>query len=251
MATKILMIGNSFSQDTLMYSAAAAKSVGIELISHNLYIGGCTLERHVKCMNENLEDYIFERYTDTPEQKGLFKSTLARGLEYADWDIITFQQGSPKSGLPESYAFLDPLYAYVREKMAGRDIHYGWNMTWAYMSGHDTPNYEPYGYNQNTMFRAILNAVDTEVRPRGLDVIPCGVAVQAARAGLADAALTRDGFHLSLEAGRYTAALTLLGRMLDVDPDSVTYRPEGLSERDADVCRAAVTLALRYEKTKQ
>ena len=248
---RILAVGNSFSTDATRFLQQTLQDRGVDATILNLYIGGCTLERHVKCMTENLADYIFEHYTDVPEQKGLFKSTLAQGLDYADWDIITFQQGSPKSGLPESYAFLDPLYAYVRERMAGRSIRYGWNMTWAYMSGHDTPNYEPYGYNQNTMFRAILNAVDTEVRPRGLDVIPCGVAVQAARAGLADAALTRDGFHLSLEAGRYTAALTLLGRMLDIDPDSVTYRPEGLSERDADVCRAAVTLALRYERTKQ
>lgn len=251
MPTKLLMVGNSFSQDTLAYAAAMARTVGMELAAYDLYIGGCTLERHVKCMTDNTPDYIFEHFSDAPAQKGLYRYTLDQGLDYADWDIITFQQGSPMSGIPASYAYLDPLYAHVRERMGARPVRYAWNMTWAYMWGRESESFLPYGNNQNTMYRAILDAVDTEVRPRGLDVIPCGVAVQAARAGLADAALTRDGFHLSLEAGRYTAGLTLLGRLFDIDPERITFLPEGLSAEDAAVCRAAVTLALRSERTKK
>ena len=243
MATKILMIGNSFSQDTLKYAAIAAKSAGEELIAHNLYVGGCTLERHVKIMTDGTDDYIFEHFTDEAEQKGLFKATLDAGLTYRDdWDIITFQQGSPKSGLPDSYSFLDPLYAYVKEKMAGRNIHYAWNMTWAYAMEHN------YGHNQMAMYHAIYDTVDSEVRSRGLDVIPTGVAVQAARLHFPDQILTRDNFHLSLDIGRYTASLTLIYRMLDIDPASVTYRPEGVSERDAAICRAAARYAVDMEK---
>ena len=242
MATKILMIGNSFSQDTMMYAPAAAKSAGVELCGYDLYIGGCTLERHMQVLTAGTNDYIFERFSDVPEQKGLYKYTLDEGLAYDDWDIITFQQGSPKSGQPDSYSFLDPLYAHVTEKMAGRNIRYAWNMTWAYAMEHN------YGHNQMAMYHAIYDTVDAEVRPRGLDVIPTGVAVQAARLHFPDQILTRDNFHLSLDIGRYTASLTLIYRLLDIDPARVTYRPEGVTERDADICRAAARYAVDMEK---
>lgn len=242
MATKILMVGNSFSQDTMMYAPAAAKSAGVELQGYDLYVGGCTLERHVSIMNEGTNEYIFEQFTDEPMQKGLYRYTLDEGLAYADWDIITFQQGSPKSGLPETYHFLDPLWAHVKEKMGGRDVLYAWNMTWAYAMEHN------YGHNQMSMYHAIYDTVESEIRPRGLAVIPTGVAVQAARLHFPDAALTRDNFHLSLTVGRYTASLTLIYRLLDIDPMRVTFRPEGVSERDADICRVAARYAVDVEK---
>lgn len=239
---KILMVGNSFSQDTMMYAPAAARSAGVELSGYDLYVGGCTLERHMSILNAGTNDYIFEHFTETPEQRGLYRYTLDEGLAYADWDIITFQQGSPKSGLPESYHFLDPLYTHVRERMAGRQVRYAWNMTWSYAMAHN------YGHNQMAMYHAIYDTVESEIRPRGLEVIPTGVAVQAARLHLPDAALTRDDFHLSLTVGRYTAALTLVYRLLDLDPGRVTFRPDGVSEREADICRAAARYAVDMEK---
>lgn len=242
MATKILMVGNSFSQDTMMYAPAAARSAGVELEGYDLYVGGCTLERHVKIMTDNTNDYIFEHFTDEPAQKGLYKYTLDEGLAYKEWDIITFQQGSPKSGIPESYQFLDPLYAHVKERMAGRDVRYAWNMTWSYAMEHN------YGHNQMNMYHAIYDTVESEIRPRGLAVIPTGVAIQAARLHFPDAVMTRDNFHLSFAAGRYTAALTLIYRLLDIEPTRVTFRPEGVSERDADICRAAARYAVDMEK---
>lgn len=242
MPTRILMVGNSFSQDTMMYAPAAAKSAGVELLGYDLYVGGCTLERHMQILANGTNDYIFEQFTDTPEQKGLFKATLDEGLSYADWDIITFQQGSPKSGMPETYFHLDPLYAHVKEKMAGKSVRYAWNMTWSYAMAHN------YGHNQMNMYHAIYDTVDAEIRPRGLDVIPTGVAVQAARLHLPDAAMTRDNFHLSFTVGRYTAALTLIYRLLDIEPSRVSFCPDGISARDADICRAAARYAVDMEK---
>ena len=193
-------------------------------------------------MTEGTNDYIFEHFTDAPEQKGLYKYTLDEGLAYREWDIITFQQGSPKSGLPETYHFLDPLYAHVKERMAGREVRYAWNMTWAYAMAYN------YGHNQMNMYHSIYDTVESEIRPRGLEVIPTGVAVQAARLHFPDAALTRDNFHLSLTVGRYTAALTHLYRLLDIEPGRVTFRPEGVTGRDADLCRAAARYAVDVER---
>jgi len=45
---RILAIGNSFSVDALHYFKQTADAAGIETECVNLYIGGCSLERHAE-----------------------------------------------------------------------------------------------------------------------------------------------------------------------------------------------------------
>lgn len=46
---RVLAIGNSFSQDAVeQYLHELGKSEGYIMIIGNMYIGGCSLERHVK-----------------------------------------------------------------------------------------------------------------------------------------------------------------------------------------------------------
>jgi hypothetical protein len=42
--------------------------------------------------------------------------------------------------------------------------------------------------------------------------------------------LTRDGFHLSLDIGRYIAGLTLVGCLTGLDLSELTYMPAGVDE---------------------
>ena len=57
---KILAIGNSFSQDATYYlhQIAAADDVDIKVV--NLYIGGCSLERHWNNIQNEAEEYLLE-----------------------------------------------------------------------------------------------------------------------------------------------------------------------------------------------
>ena len=60
---KILAIGNSFSQDATHYlqQIAAADTVDMKVV--NLYIGGCSLERHwnnIQSEAEKIRDSIIE-----------------------------------------------------------------------------------------------------------------------------------------------------------------------------------------------
>ena len=49
---RILAIGNSFSDDGMEHLPALLEDMGIENVEvARLYIGGCSLERHVKCYN--------------------------------------------------------------------------------------------------------------------------------------------------------------------------------------------------------
>jgi hypothetical protein len=74
-------------------------------------------------------------------------------------------------------------------------------------------------------------------------VIPSGTAIQLARYRLGDI-LNRDGFHLSLTIGRYTAACTwcefLTGRIVDGN----NYWPDTISEEEAQVCQLAAHEAM-------
>ena len=49
---KILAIGNSFSEDAMKYLHQIAKGAEFDLTAVNLFIGGCSLERHMETINE-------------------------------------------------------------------------------------------------------------------------------------------------------------------------------------------------------
>ena len=61
-AVKILAIGNSFSQDAVeQYLHELAEADGISTIIGNMYIGGCSLERHVKNARANDSAYYYRK----------------------------------------------------------------------------------------------------------------------------------------------------------------------------------------------
>ena len=49
----VLSIGNSFSQDAHRYLHDFARSEGVDIETVNLFIGGCSLERHYRNMVGN------------------------------------------------------------------------------------------------------------------------------------------------------------------------------------------------------
>jgi len=64
---KILSIGNSFSVDTMEHIADIMKSLGATGFKFgNLYIGGCSINRHYNNAVCNLADYIY--YTNTGDE---------------------------------------------------------------------------------------------------------------------------------------------------------------------------------------
>ena len=51
---KVLAIGNSFSRDATCYLHQIAKGAGVDAKIVNLYIGGCSLERHWQNIEKNV-----------------------------------------------------------------------------------------------------------------------------------------------------------------------------------------------------
>ena len=99
---KILTIGNSFSQDV----TALVELLSPDIFVRNLYIGGCSLERHYKNIINDAEEYEYQQ-NGVSIDKNLI--SIKQALLKEKWDYITVQQASCYSGLIESY------YPYIRK----------------------------------------------------------------------------------------------------------------------------------------
>lgn len=123
----ILAIGNSFSQDATRYVHEIARAAGKDLTVVNLYIGGCSLERHFRNMHSGEPAYQLE----FNGQLTGFPVSLQEALLNRQWDYITLQQCSRCSTNYETYQpYLEELAAYIKKlsPKAQLVIH----QTWAY-----------------------------------------------------------------------------------------------------------------------
>lgn len=247
---KILAIGNSFSVDAMEYLYAVAKAEGVkEVILGNLFVGGCSLQMHVNYIENNAPEYRYYK-----NSTGAFETTegytVLQGLQDEDWDIITMQQGSAKSGLVDSYQpYLDKLIAYVNENKTNPDAKLVWHMTWAYQGNSTHDAFPNYGNSQSSMYFGIVNCLQKEIDPNEeiSMTIPVGTAIQNARTSYFGDTLTRDGYHLN-NLGRLIASYTwyaaLTGRQLktlNIGPLSTLSLTDGDKEVIAEAVNNAIT----------
>ena len=180
---KILMIGNSFADDTMDYVYQIASSLGAKDITLGiLYIGGCSIERHYENTKTLAKDYEF-RFNNSGVFKTEYNTDIDYGILYEDWDIITFQQCSGYSGVNQSYENLKHLMEYVKNKATNKNVKFYFNMTWAYQKDTDRNEYNLY-YNsdQLTMYKMVVKTVQEETKSLDfVDIIPVGTAIQNAR----------------------------------------------------------------------
>ena len=85
---KVLAIGNSFSEDAVEnHLYEIAKAAGKPIIIGHMYIGGCTLERHVKCITENIPKYRYSIQGVDGNITYIKELLLETGLKDQSWDI--------------------------------------------------------------------------------------------------------------------------------------------------------------------
>ena len=210
---RILAIGNSFSDDATQYLPDLLEAAGIHnVILGRLYIGGCTLERHCREFKDNGHEYVYLKSTNNKWEtiKKYKQGTFMDGVGDERWDIITMQQGSPKSGRWDSYdPWLGTLIDIVRKNCPNPEATILWHQTWAYASTYTNRNFANYAYDQQYMFDSIQICVDKARKAYNIPiVIPSGPAVQLMRGTSlkTEKELTRDGFHMDYKYGRYLTA---------------------------------------------
>lgn len=252
---KVLAIGNSFSQDATEYLWDIAKDGGVEkIIIGNLYIGGCALDKHYSNIKANSGAYKYYKNTNGRWTETANVSVL-KGLQDEEWDIVTVQQASGSSGVATSYAPLAKILEFLAENEPNADVY--WHLTWAYQQNSTHSSFPTYGKDQMKMYDAILKAYDSKVKVQEsiVGTIPSGTAVQNLRSSYIGDTITRDGYHMSYDYGRYTVALTWFAYLTGGDVDKVDWLPTSYAAALKDhlpAMREAVkgALAKPFEVTK-
>ena len=245
---RILAIGNSFSQDAVeQYLHELAEAEGISTIIGNMFIGGCSLERHVKNARDNAPAYAYRKIGTDGKKREKGKMSLETVLADEDWDYVSLQQASPFSGMYETYeASLPELIEYVKARLPKKTklmLH----QTWAYASTSRHSGFKNYNCNQLTMYQAIADAVKKAAKANKIKiVIPSGTAIQNARTSVIGDHLNRDGYHLDVKIGRYTAACTWFERIFKHNVVGNPYTPEGLDEARKAVAQKAAHAAVKH-----
>ena len=245
---RILAIGNSFSQDAVeQYLHELAEAEGISTIIGNMFIGGCSLERHVKNARDNAPAYAYRKIGTDGKKREKGKMSLEAVLADEDWDYVSLQQASPFSGMYETYeASLPELIEYVKARLPKKTklmLH----QTWAYASTSKHSGFKNYNCNQLTMYQAIADAVKKAAKANKIKiVIPSGTAIQNARTSFIGDHLNRDGYHLDVKIGRYTAACTWFERIFKHNVVGNHYAPEGLDEARKAVAQKAAHAAVKH-----
>ncbi len=246
---KILAVGNSFSEDATHYLYKIAESADVKMIVGNLYIGGCSLERHVGNAETGAAEYDYQK-NENGEWTHRENTEIAYGISDEDWDIVTIHQVSGLSGESDTYnSDIDYLCEYIHKHVSNPDVKIGWQMTWAYQQNSGHSEFARYGCDQMRMYESIAAAVCEKILPNPeLDfIIPAGTAIQNMRTSFAGDNLTRDGFHLSYNLGRYIAGLVWFCSITGTPPERVSYVPDSdeIPENYIPAIREAVKNALK------
>ena len=244
---KILAIGNSFSEDAIenyLYELGAAEN--INFIIGNAYIGGCSLERHYNNSQSNEAAYAFRKIvngvkTTQPEK------TLESCITDESWDYISVQQVSGNSGIYYTYfPYLTNLLAYVKGKATNKNVKFMLHRTWAYAQTSTHGDFVKYDRNQLMMYAAIVDATN-KVKADVIDIsfiIPAGTAIQNGRSSSIGDNFCRDGYHLELNIGRYTAACTWFEKITGINVVGNTAIPATISAFEVKVAQNAAHSAV-------
>lgn len=234
---KVLAIGNSFSADAVEQNVVElAAADGRQMIVANMFIGGCPLSRHVDNARQDKGAYRYRKTGVDGKRVQQDNMSISRALADEQWDYVSLQQASDRSGQPETYEpYLTELIEYIKKLSPKSEIV--WHQTWAYAKSSRHGAFPRYGNDQLRMYNCIVDAAQKAVKSHGIDiVIPVGTAIQNARTTFIGDNMNRDGHHLENSYGRYTAACTWYEALTGRSVVGNAYRPEGLN---GDLARAA------------
>lgn len=217
---RVLCIGNSFSWDAVEQELAPMMRQAnrpVQIV--NMYYGGCSLEQHYRFLSENSPVYSKRvvtplrrtHYYDGSDPYARENRIVSERVRMRDvlrsqhFDYVSLQQASHFSGKWETYEpFLSALIDSVRRYQPKARLC--WMQTWAYSADSQHKSFPVYQFNQQVMYDSIMSCTVKlmQYHPE-LTIIPCGTAIQYARQTMGDM-LCRDGFHLHMQQGRYTAS---------------------------------------------
>ena len=248
---KILAIGNSFSEDAVeSYVDDLANADNVQVVIGNMFIGGCSLETHWNNANANTPAYSYRKIVNGVKTT-VGSKTLQDAITDESWDYIIFQQVSQYSGKFVTYfPYLPNLLNYVKTLATNPNVQYCLHRTWAYSETSTHSEYDYYQKNQMIMYDSIVAATNKVADKVGINIIiPAGTAIQNGRSSYIGDNFNRDGYHLSIGLGRYTAACTWYEKLLGKPVINNTFIPSGVTASEAKIAQNAAHYALQTPNT--
>lgn len=267
---RILAVGNSFSDDGTEYLPGLLESAGIHnVIVARLYIGGCSLERHCDEYAKGLNNYVYSKSVNNRWVVVSKNAALVDGLKDEPWDVITIQETSGRTGLYETYKeWIPRLVDIIRKEALNPRATIAWHETWAYSSNSSHGMFKLYDRDQEKMYNGIVECVNRASEEFNLPVvIPSGEAIQIARGTRLNNEsevpsdckvyqLTRDGYHLTRQFGRYIAACAwfetlirpVLGKSVKGNSYILRDTEYSITPSDARLCQKIAVKAVKDRK---
>ena len=246
---RVLAIGNSFSQDAVeQYLWELAQEAGVKMIIGNAYRGGQGFHSHWIDVTEANNTFEYRKVVNGVRTNRP-RSALADIITDEPWNYITFQQVSQESGLTTTFEpDLTNLIQYTQGLQTNPNAIYGYHQTWAYSHDSTHGGFANYGNRQEVMYDSICQAVHyaMAMHPELSFVVPSGSAIQNARTTYLGDNMNRDGYHLDLKMGRYTAACAWLETITGISPVGFIYRPDGVDFVTAHTCQVAAHEAVAH-----
>ncbi|MFV0539233.1 MAG: DUF4886 domain-containing protein [Dysgonomonas sp.] len=246
---RVLAIGNSFSEDAMEnYLSDLGKADGVTFIIGNMFIGGCSLEKHWNNATNDLAIYSYRKINADGSKAVIPDAQLSQMIPSEAWDYISFQQVSSNSGIYDTYfPYLPNLFEYVKGRAINPNVKYMFHMTWAYAKNSTHKSFINYNNDQQQMYTAIVDAVNQVAKTVNIDIIiPSGTAIQNARSSSLGDTLCRDGYHLNLIIGRYIAACTWYEKLTGRSVIGNSFAPESLSKSEISIAQRAAHNATLY-----
>lgn len=226
--TSILLFGHSFGQDSTEHLPALLDAAGITDVRVARFVkANGSLEEHYNFFVADSLNSDFS-YTECTPGSTTWQArslTVKQAIDERAWDYVIFQNSLENEGRYETaQPYLNNLVAYVRarsQELFGREPVICWNLFWpisklAEDGANATLTYRLSFYDNSSdkMWEAYKRATRELMSDTGItNVIPTGTAIVNLRASPLNTAamneFTRDKYHLSLGAGRYTAACVL------------------------------------------
>lgn len=244
---RVLAIGNSFSDDAIEhYLYDLGREDGVTFIIGNLYIGGCSLERHWNNAANDKAEYSYRKIDEKGKKTTTNEVSLQRGITDEKWDYISFQQNSGNSGQFETFfPYLTDLTAYVKKLNTNPNAIFLFHQTWAYAANSTHPEFPKYNSDQMQMYRAIVQSSRKAAKKVGIrKIIPAGTAIQNGRSSFLGDNFNSDGYHLN-SLGRYTAACTWFEILTKHSVIGNRFVPSSVTKIEAFVAQRAAHRAVQ------
>ncbi len=238
---KILAIGNSFSQDATENLHQLCLSAGVDTKVVNLFIGGCSFEQHHNNIINDSKAYEYYLNGEFKSADVQIKATLLED----EWDVVTIQQVSQFSGKKETYnPYAQTVIKEIKKYAPNAKIYF--HQTWGYEIDSDHEGFKLYNNSQQQMYSEILTSSYEFARQNNLPIIPCGQVIQDLRGrdlfryDAGGLTLNRDGFHASLDYGRYALSATWFEILTGHSIYEADFAPDGTDKQKIDEIKQCV-----------